>query len=131
MRTIKLVFLLVFVSGMISSISGLAQVEKNKNEAFELTLIVKVGPDDIREYYLSGVEIIKITPSGNLARILTFKIDSGEPIMELANPMAFLRVKASGDFDGDGAVETITDEFAVLTNSGNLKLVYHINGKSK
>jgi hypothetical protein len=113
---------------MFGSFKGSSQVEINKNENFVLTLVVKVGNEDVREYFLTGVEIIKITPVGNMSRILTFKIDPANKIMELANPMAFLRVRATGDFNGDGDTETIVDEFSVLTKTGNLKLVYHING---
>ena len=130
MRTFKLVFLLVFVSGMISTFNGLAQIEKKVNNEFDLILGIKIN-GVLTEYPLCGVEIIKITPNGNMSRIVTFKIDHLDDIMKLANPMAFFRVTATGDFDGDEENETITDEFAVLTNSGNLKLVYHINGKNK
>lgn len=130
MKTVRLFFLLVFVCGIFSVYTGTSQIKNSKVENFELTLRIKVN-NEIKEYELTGVEIIKITPSGNLSRILTFKIDPADPIMEIANPFAFLRVTAKGDFDGDNEVEIITDEFAVLTNSGNLKLVYHINGNSK
>jgi len=130
MKTFRLIFLLAFVSVMFGSLSGFAQVEKSKNDNFELTLKINVN-GEINYYDLTGVEIIKITPSGKLTRIVTFKIDSEDPIMEIANPMAFLRVSAYGDFNGDGEYERITDEFAVLTNSGNLKLVYHINDNNK
>ncbi|HSH19149.1 MAG TPA: hypothetical protein VLA03_01775 [Draconibacterium sp.] len=130
MRTIKLGFLLVFVSVMFNSFHGLAQVDKKINDECVLTLRIKV--DDVPvDYELTGVEIIKINPAGNLSRTVTFKIPSDNKIMDLANPFVFLRVSATGDFNGDKVEEKITDEFAVLTKSGNLKLVYHMNGKSK
>jgi hypothetical protein len=51
--------------------------------------------------------------------------------MNLANPVGFFRITATGDFDGDGEDEILVDDFAVLTKTGNLKFVYHLNGKNK
>lgn len=130
MKKIRLVFLLVFVSAILLSYTTFAGVEKLQNNECEITLLIKVD-GKLMTYPLTGVEIIKITPSGNLSRIVTFKIDPNDPIMDLANPVAFLRVSAKGDFYGNGTEISISDNFAVLTNSGNLKLVYHVKGKQK
>ncbi|HSO85294.1 MAG TPA: hypothetical protein VLQ91_01995 [Draconibacterium sp.] len=130
MKTFRLIFLLAFVNGVFVSFNSIAQVESSKVEDFELTLLIKVN-GVINSYNLTGVEIIKITPSGNLSRILTFKVEPENEIMELANPFAFLRVRANGDFNGDGEMETIVDEFAVLTKTGNLKVVYHMKENTK
>ncbi|KAF0239421.1 MAG: hypothetical protein FD181_9 [Prolixibacteraceae bacterium] len=127
MKTFRTVFLLVFVSSVLSSNTVVAQAEKKITENFELTLKVSGGA----EYFLTGVEIIKITPSGNLTRIVTFKVEPDNPIMELANPFAFFRVTAKGDFNNDGEDEILVDDFAVLTKSGNLKMVYQMNGNKK
>lgn len=126
MKAFKVIFLLVFVSGVLGSLSGFAQVETSKNEKFVLSLTGQTGT-----YQLTGVEIIKITPSGNLTRIITFKVEPNNPIMDLANPVAFFRVTAKGDFNNDGEEDILVDDFAVLTKSGNLKLVYQMNGNKK
>lgn len=127
MKIFNTIFLLAFVSGFLSSNALSAQTEKKINEKFQLTL---KGPGE-SEFFLSGVEVIKITNSGNLLRIVTFKVETDNPIMHLANPVAFLRVTAKGDFNDDGEEEVLVDDFAVLTKTGNLKLVYHLNGKNK
>ncbi|TNF43502.1 MAG: hypothetical protein EP310_04475 [Bacteroidetes bacterium] len=126
MKAFKAIFLLVFVSGICFATAGFAQVEKSKNENFTFTIASKTD-----RYDLTGVEIIKITPVGNLLRIVTCKVGSDNSIMDLANPVAFFRVTATGDFDGDGEDEILVDEFAVLTKTGNLKFVYHLNEKNK
>jgi hypothetical protein len=126
MKAFKTIFLLVFVSGVFCSLSGFAQVETSKNEKFVLSLTGQTGT-----YQLTGVEIIKITPSGNLTRIVTFKVEPDNPIMDLANPVAFFRVTAKGDFNNDSEEDILVDDFAVLTKSGNLKLVYQMNGNKK
>ncbi len=129
MKKLTLVLLLTFTCGMFFPFTGIAQVEKTIKEDYSTTLVIKINGE--KNYYpLNGVEIINIMPSGNLLRIVTFKIDQDDPILEIANPVAFLRVSATGDFDGDGNSETIIDESAVLTKSGHLKLIYHINGNS-
>jgi hypothetical protein len=125
MKAFRAIFILVFVSG-IFSLAGFAQAESSKNENYQLSL---VGSSET--YELTGVEIIKISSSGNLLRTVTFKIEPDNEIMELANPVAFFRVTATGDFDGDGEPETLVDDFAVLTKNGNLKLVYHMNVNKK
>lgn len=130
MKKIRVIFILVFVSSIFSSFNTFAQVEKKVNNEFELILGIRVN-GKLTGFPLSGVESIKITPSGNMSRIVTFKIDPIDDIMKIANPMAFLRVTATGDFYGNGEEITIVDNFAVLTNSGNLKLVYHVKGKKK
>ncbi|MBN2637430.1 MAG: hypothetical protein JXR61_14240 [Prolixibacteraceae bacterium] len=77
----------------------------------------------------SGIEQVVTTPVGNYLRMVTFKISQDNPIMELAQPVAFFRITATGDFDGDGVEETLVDKFSALTKSGNLKLVYHHKNK--
>lgn len=79
-------------------------------------------------YILSGVEDVKVTPAGNYLRIVTFKLDKSHELVKLANPVYIFAVNMRADIDGDGIIETITDEMAVLTRSGNLKFVYHVNG---
>ena len=128
MKKFKLFLLLAFVSGMFSSVPGFAQSKKSSNENFSTTLVINVH-GVWKSYPLNGVERINVTPSGNLLRIVTFDIDQDDPILELANPVAFLSASATGDFDGDGDYETIYDDYAVLTRSGHLKLIYHVNGK--
>jgi hypothetical protein len=126
MKAFKTIFLLAFVSGVFYSANGFAQVEKSKNQDYTFSLKSSSG-----DYKLTGVEVIQISSSGNLLRTVTCQIEPGDPILELANPVAFLRVTAKGDFDGDDEDEILVDDFAVLTKSGNLKMVYHLKGKNK
>jgi hypothetical protein len=127
MKSISILTAIVFVFATFGFVQAQSKVEKKIDESCEITLKTKIN-DDIISFELTGVEIIKITPSGNLLRILTLRVADDE-IMELANPFAFFSVTAKGDFDGDGVQETLRDGFSVLTKSGNLKLVYHSNGK--
>lgn len=76
----------------------------------------------------SGFERIVITPSGNFLRTVTFKIDANHPIMKFSGPNRILEVNVYFDIDGDGEEELITDTMAVLTRSGNLKLIFLANG---
>lgn len=126
MKVLNTIFLLVFAGGIFFSATGFAQANKSISEKYTFTLKSPSG-----EYELTGIETIIISSSGNLLRTVTCQIDPDNPIMELANPVAFLRVTAKGDFDGDGEDEVLVDEFAVLTKTGNLKMVYHLNGKNR
>ncbi len=127
MKTLKVLLVFIFTLTLIGTTQAQSKVKKFMNENFEFVLTAKIGGEYV-DYSLSGVEDIKITPSGNLLRIVTIKVPKDDPIMELAYPFIFLSVTATGDFNRDGEEETIKDSFAVLTWSGNLKLVYHMNG---
>ena len=127
MKTIRFLLAFVFTLTLIGSVQAQSKVKVLENNNYSFTLTAKIGGEYV-DYELSGVENIKITPSGNLLRVVTVKVPNDDPIMELAHPFIFLSVTATGDFDKDGEEETIKDSFAVLTWSGNLKLVYHING---
>lgn len=121
---VSIAVLLFFLT--ISSVNAQSPVDKTRNCNFEFTLRLKVN-GEIKEYNMTGVEEIKITPVGNYTRIVTCRLADNE-IMELANPFLFLTGSARGDFNGDGVEEVIYDSFSVLTKSGNLKLVYHYKG---
>lgn len=131
MKEFKLFFVLAFVNLTVIPFYGFSQAKKSINTDFEISIGVIVNNNIVISYPLTGVEFINVTPSGNLTRVVTLHVDPSDPIMALADPVAFLTVNAWGDFDGDGTTEFIVDEKAVLTSSGNLKLIYHINGKSK
>ncbi len=126
MKTTKFLLVLFFVFGICSIINAQSKVEKIIDEECDITLKGLVD-GEVVYYPVVGVEIVKITPSGNLLRTVTLRL-ADEEIMELANPIAFFSVTATGDFDGDGEDEVLKDTFSVLTKSGNLKLVYHLNG---
>jgi hypothetical protein len=72
----------------------------------------------------AGIESIVVTPASRILRILTFNVE-GNDILELANPVAFIRMTARGDFDGDGHEDILVDKHAILTRNGKLKIVYH------
>ena len=126
MKKLRLALLIVFMFALISVTQAQSKVEKTVNENYEFTLKALIN-NEIVEFYLVGVEQIKITPVGNLLRIVTAKVPMDNEIMELAIPFAFFSVTAKGDFDGDGEDDVLKDNFAVLTKTGNLKFVYHRN----
>lgn len=79
-------------------------------------------------YTILGLEKMVVSESGNFLWVITFKIDKENPIMNFPGPVRILEISLKYDIDGDGEEETITDTMAVLTKSGNLKLVLHANG---
>ncbi|WP_297097717.1 hypothetical protein [uncultured Draconibacterium sp.] len=93
---------------------------------------ITFGNDVISFTLDSGVEMTKITPSGNFMRILTFQLDPADPLLDLAMPYAVVKVSLNADTDGDGETDmSLKDKRAVITPSGVVKLVYHLNGKKK
>jgi len=127
MKRKSILLVLIFVFTAFGFVQAQSKVDKKINENCEVTLKALIN-GEVVSYDVTGVEIIKITPPGNLLRTLTLRL-ADEEIMELANPFAFFAVTAKGDFDEDGEIEVLRDSFAVLTKSGNLKLVYHLNEK--
>lgn len=79
-------------------------------------------------YTISGSDKMVVSESGNFLWVITFKIEKENPIMNFPGPVRILEISLRYDIDGDGEEETITDTMAVLTKSGNLKLVLHANG---
>ena len=135
MKALKIIFIVVFGFGILFSNSSFSQAVVISNVDVDVHLTKKIRDADGKVigtktiYSLtSGIEKVVITPVGNLLRIVTFKIDNENPIMELANPVAFLRITMRADIDGDGNIDVLKDNKAVLTKSGNLKLMYHLNG---
>ncbi|WP_163322550.1 hypothetical protein [Draconibacterium mangrovi] len=125
MRKLCALFTLVFVLSLATSYSTFAQ-----KPTINTDVTITFGNDVISFTLESGVEMIKITPSGNFTRILTFQLDSDDPLLNLAMPFAVVKISLSADTDGDGDVDLILkDERAVITPSGVVKLVYHLNGK--
>lgn len=135
MKALKIIFIVAFVFGVFGSNTSFAQTEVIKNFDVDVHLTKKIKDADGNVIgkktifsLTSGIEQIVITPASNYLRIVSFKIDPDNPIMKLANPVAFLRITMRADIDGDDIEEVITDTRAVLTSSGNLKLIYHLNG---
>ncbi len=111
-------FLMLFAFGKTNA----QTVVSNKTET-TITISGRKGT-----FTLSGLENVRITPSGNYLRIISFKLDKSHPLVQLANPVYIFLVSMHLDIDGDGIEEKITDEMAVVTSSGNLKIMYISNG---
>lgn len=130
MKTIKTLCLFVFLFGTLYSSQSFAQLNKYVDDDFsmDVTITKRNLAGEIvfqKTYTLEGVELVKVNEVGKMLRILTFRLSDND-FMELANPFAFFSIsKVTGDFDHDGNDETIDGNYAILTKSGNFKLVYH------
>lgn len=110
-----------------SSLAGYSQIYQSVQEEVTIELI-NPKTKEIVFVLTSGLERILISSSGNFLRTVSFTIGPDEPIMNFSGPKRILEVKMYYDIDGDGTAEEITDTMAVLTRSGNLKLVFLSNG---
>ncbi|WP_319591597.1 hypothetical protein [uncultured Draconibacterium sp.] len=128
MKKLCTLFTLIFVFSLTISTNAFAQAKPT----FNSDVTISFGNDVISFTLDSGIEMIKITPSGNFVRILTFQLDPDDPLLNLAMPFAIVKVSLKADTDGDGETDlSLKDERAVITPSGVVKLVYHLNGKKK
>ncbi|NCB06940.1 MAG: hypothetical protein EOM73_02105 [Bacteroidia bacterium] len=122
MKRFNLILVLLFLVSLFFC-SAKAQTKVDNQVETSVTIKGKTGT-----FELIGLENVRITPSGNFLRVVTFQLDKSHPLVQLANPVYIFSVIMRIDLDGDGTTEVITDEMAVLTKSGNLKFVYHSNG---
>ncbi|WP_346855851.1 hypothetical protein [uncultured Draconibacterium sp.] len=134
MKKLTIISLFVFLCTMFFSPKTMAQAEVSTNYEVDVYLTKNVKDDDGNiigkdtVFTLTpGIEHTVLTPIGNYLRKVQFKIDPENPIMQLVSSIAVLRVTMREDVDGDGIIEVITDSRAVLTRSGNLTLLYHLN----
>lgn len=82
----------------------------------------------------NGVQIE--VPSGNTIRMVTFKFDDTHPLMDFDGPnlpigLSIYEKDENGDDIRDEDNKRILiyrDAHSVLTKSGNLKFIFHING---
>jgi hypothetical protein len=122
MKKITRAFIVMFVMGILFSNQGYSQAKLESNDLVNITL-TKNG---ISYRLTSGTEKVWITPVNNLVRMVTFKIDETNPILDLADPYAA--------FLGAGYTVTVNGEpvrligVVVITKSGNVKLMYTMNG---
>ncbi|WP_167610923.1 hypothetical protein [Maribellus sediminis] len=126
MKKIRIIGLLVLLMMILSVPKSFAQVEKIIEENYVFNVkVTNRTTGEIFNYELIGVELIKVNNIGKILRTVTFRLSDND-IMVLANPSVRFTVKSvTFDFDGDGEPETLDGQYAVLTNNGNLKLVYH------
>lgn len=122
MKSFKLILVLLFFAPLFFC-SATAQTKVDNQVETSVTIKGKTGT-----FELIGLENVRITPSGNFLRVVTFQLDKSHPLVQMATPVYIFSVIMRIDLDGDGTTEVITDEMAVLTKSGNLKFVYHSNG---
>ena len=123
MRTIKLVFLLVFVFGILNSFQAKSQAEKTvlNNVTIE---IKKVGYPDEPIILTSGYQLTVESENGNFLRTITFKLEDDHELMNFSWPNRLISLSIR---DENGEL-IVRDELAILTRSGNLKFTFHING---
>lgn len=130
MKKITLLGFLILLLMILTIPKSFAQVEKYSTDDYIFTVVVSKKNSDgdytfYKKYELTGIELIKVNNIGKMLRTLTFRLSEND-IMELANPSVRFSVKkVTGDFDGNGVMETIDGQYTVLTRNGNLKLVYH------
>jgi len=127
MKTLKVLKLMFFVFSLTcpNLLFAQANVINNVDVEVYLTRPSKTGEGRDTVYSLtSGIEKVVISSSLNILRILTFTVDKDNPILELANPVALFRIKATADFDGDEIPDILYGN-AVLTKNGRLKIIYH------
>ena len=122
MKRLKLILVLLFFAPLFFC-TATAQKKVDNQVETSVSIKGKTGT-----FELIGLENVRITPSGNFLRVVTFHLDKSHPLVQLANPVYIFSVIMRIDLDGDSTTEVITDEMAVLTKSGNLKFVYHSNG---
>lgn len=121
MKNLKLAFLLFFVLGMFYSNTAKSQATIERN-----TINISLKYGETTYTLTSGTEFIRITPSNNFIRTLTFKVDETNPIFDLPNPWAyFLGASYTLTINGE-TVELIG--LAVITKGGMVKIRYISNG---
>ena len=121
MKKLKLAFLLAFVLGIFYTNSAKSQAIIERDV---INITLRLGSTIYN--LTSGDEFVRITPSNNYIRTVTFKVDELNPIMDLPGPWAA--------FLGAGIEVLINDEpvrligIAVITKGGIVKLRYISNG---
>lgn len=123
--TLSLGLILLLSLGL--SFGATAQAERTVNTDVTIVLL-KPGTEEVLYTWSSGLETILITPSKNFLRTVSFTFDADHPVMDFSKPRRIFEVIMYYDINGDGIDEVIVDTMAVLTRSGNLKLVFHSNG---
>ncbi len=127
MKILTLPFLLLIFMVFSFSFRSYSQTYHSLKEEVTIELVNPTSKEVVF-VLASGIERIFISSSGNFLRTVSFTISPDEPIMNFRGPKRILEVKMYYDIDGDGTDEEITDTMAVLTRSGNLKLVFLSNG---
>lgn len=122
MKTLKFIFIVVFAFGMFNPFQSMSQAKVSKETDITVTLLNKKGETVAK--FTDGIEKVVISSSLNILRILTFSIDKTNSFLKHANPVALFTIRAKGDFNGDGSIDTLYGN-AVLTKNGRLKIVYH------
>ncbi len=103
--------------------NGQAKVSNSNEIEFRLK---NPSTEEVVHILTGGEEKLVISSGNTFLRIVTFKIEDNK-ILKFAGPIRIIELSMTSDFDGDGEKE-ITDTMAVLTKSGNLKFVFHLNG---
>lgn len=127
MKKLTLFPLIVFLCTIVLSQNSFAQTTSIDDSDYEITISTAAGTT----YHLnSGMANIKITPSGNYKRIITFDLDLDDSFLDLAMPYAIVRISLWADTNNDGENDIkIKDKRVVVTKSGKVKIVHHFNSK--
>jgi hypothetical protein len=119
MRTIKLVFLLVFVSGMISSFQARSQAKV----VFDKVIVFY---DMAGKGHLSIESKTTYSASGNIVKTAKFRLPKGhELIPEKWTTYVGAQI-SEVNFLGEEVV--MTDYNIAIKRDGTFKIVYHSNG---
>ncbi len=124
MKKIKFLGLLVLLLMILPAPKIFAQVKKFEMPDYELS--IKNDDGKVLFTFYGGLEEIKITPSGNLKRTLTFQLPLDHRFMYYA--WAKVSVTLNVDINEDGVDDIkIKDKRSVLTPNGLLKIDVHYN----
>lgn len=132
MKKIRATGLLLVLLMMILSVPKIyAQADVVTNYNVEINIVKKDSLGNVVKTYVSvndAVEKMVFSSQGNFLRIVTIKLDRTHDFLKYSMPYAIVGISLSVDLDDDGFQETeLKDKRAVITKSGILKLVYHIN----
>lgn len=127
MKTLHVFYVVLFVFSLSTSQKLFAQAEIYESFDVEVYLTKKNenGVKDTLYSLTSGIEKIVISSSSKVLRTLSFSLDKDHPLLELANPVAFIRMTVRADFNNDGIEDELVDKHAIVTRNGKFKIVYH------
>jgi len=126
MKTLKFIFLLTFVIGVLSSNDANSQTIKT----IQTDVIFKVRDAETGDEFEleNGNGVTFEISNGNYLRKVTFKFDDGHEIMQFDGPNLLIRLSIYEKDENGEKILIVRDAMSVLTRSGNLQFIFHQNG---
>lgn len=125
MKNLKLAFLHIFVLGIFCSFTAKSQATVEKDDLVTITLSFGSTTYTLT----SGTAQIRLTPSDNFIRTLSFRVDESNPIYYLPNPWAYF-IGAAYSITINGEPVTMIG-MAVITKGGIVKIRYISNNSGE